>query len=133
MKVAIGQRTMPFGPVGELGIRLSSLNFSPYCFVEPDATKQFSARRNRFSLLAQNSGNAAWLSRRRQERRTAPAAKPGDGQMRTLSVFLAFAFVLAGASMAGFAESGLPGVGTFAYSGSSIVTSAHQTIVVAAR
>jgi hypothetical protein len=52
--------------------------------------------------------------------------------MRTLSIFLASSFVLAGASMAGSAESGLPGVGTFAYSGSPIVTSAQQAIVVAA-
>lgn len=53
--------------------------------------------------------------------------------MRSLSIFLAFAFVLAGASMAGSAESSLPGVGTFAYSGSPIVTSAQQAMVVAAR
>jgi len=53
--------------------------------------------------------------------------------MRTLSIILAFAFVLAGASMAGSADSGLPGVGTFAYSGSPIVASAAQAIVVAAR
>jgi len=53
--------------------------------------------------------------------------------MQTLSIFLAFAFVLAGASTAGSAESGLPSIGTFAYSGSSTVTSAHQATGVAAR
>jgi hypothetical protein len=53
--------------------------------------------------------------------------------MRTLSFILAFAFVVAGPSMAGSLESGLPGIGTFAYSGSPIVTSAPQAIVVAAR
>jgi hypothetical protein len=53
--------------------------------------------------------------------------------MRTLSFILAFAFVLAGPSMAGSSDSGLPGVGTFAYNGSPIVTSAPQAIVVAAR
>ena len=37
--------------------------------------------------------------------------------MRTLSFILAFAFVLAGPSMAGSSDSGLPGVGTFAYNG----------------
>ncbi len=57
----------------------------------------------------------------------------GDSQMRTLSFILAFAFVLAGASMAGSVDSRLPGIGTFAYSGSPIVTSAPQAIVVAAR
>ena len=35
--------------------------------------------------------------------------------MRAASFVLAFAFVLAGSSMAGSFESGLPGVGTFAY------------------
>jgi len=35
--------------------------------------------------------------------------------MRTLSFILAFAFVLAGPSMAGSSEQGLPGIGTFAY------------------
>ena len=53
--------------------------------------------------------------------------------MRTLSIILAFAFVIAGASMAGSADSGLPGVGTFAYTGSPIVASASQSLVVAAR
>ena len=53
--------------------------------------------------------------------------------MRTLSFILAFAFVVAGPSMAGSLESGLPGIGTFAYSGSPIVTSVPQAIVVAGR
>ena len=44
--------------------------------------------------------------------------------MRTLSFILAFAFVLAGPTLAGSPDSSLPGVGTFAYSGSPIVTSA---------
>ena len=57
----------------------------------------------------------------------------GDSQMRTLSIILAFAFVLAGQSTAGSRDSSLPGIGTFAYTGSPIVTAAPQTIVVAAR
>ena len=40
--------------------------------------------------------------------------------MRTLSFILAFAFVLAGPSMAGSPDSNLPGIGTFAYNGSPI-------------
>ena len=40
--------------------------------------------------------------------------------MRTLSFILAFAFVLAGPSMAGSSENTVPGVGTFAYNGSPI-------------
>jgi hypothetical protein len=53
--------------------------------------------------------------------------------MRTLSFILAFAFVLAGPSIAGSADNALPGIGTFAYNGSPIASSAHQAIVVAAR
>lgn len=53
--------------------------------------------------------------------------------MRTLSFILAFAFVVAGPSMAGTADNGLPGVGTFAYSGAPIVTPAPHAVVVAAR
>jgi hypothetical protein len=52
--------------------------------------------------------------------------------MRTLSFILAFAFVLAGPSMAGPSENRMPGIGTFAYNGSPIVA-APQAIVVAAR
>jgi len=52
--------------------------------------------------------------------------------MRTLSFILAFAFVLAGPSLAGSSDTSLPGVGTFAYTGSAIVTSA-PSVVVAAR
>ena len=53
--------------------------------------------------------------------------------MRTLCIILAFAFVLAGAPMAGSADSSLPGVGTFAYTGFPSVAPAPQAIVVAAR
>jgi hypothetical protein len=60
-------------------------------------------------------------------------AATGDSYMRTLSIILAFAFVLAGASVAGYADGGLPGVGTFVYSGSPIATSTPQAMMVAAR
>jgi hypothetical protein len=53
--------------------------------------------------------------------------------MRTLSFFLAFALVLAGPSIAGSTDSQLPGVGTFAYTGSPIAPAASQGMVVAAR
>ena len=53
--------------------------------------------------------------------------------MRTLSFSLAFAFVLSGPPMAGSPDRSLPGIGTFAYNGSPIVTTAPQAIVVAAR
>jgi hypothetical protein len=44
--------------------------------------------------------------------------------MRTLKYLLACAFVLAGSSMAGTVDGGLPGIGTFAYSGPSIASPA---------
>ena len=52
--------------------------------------------------------------------------------MRTFSFILAFASVLAVPSIAGSSETGLPGIGTFSYSGSPIVTSAPEAVVVAA-
>ena len=51
--------------------------------------------------------------------------------MRTMSFILAFAFVLAGSSMADSAEAGLPGVGTFSYNGSPVA--APNVMVVATR
>ena len=51
--------------------------------------------------------------------------------MRTASFILAFAFVIAGSSMAGSVESELPGVGTFSYNGTPVAPS--QTLVVAVR
>ncbi|WJR75256.1 hypothetical protein [Bradyrhizobium sp. NP1] len=50
--------------------------------------------------------------------------------MRTISFILAFAFVMVGPSLAGSSDTSLPGVGTFAYSGSPIATAAP--LVVAA-
>jgi len=40
--------------------------------------------------------------------------------MRTRSFILAFVFLLAGPSWAGFADPGLPGIGTFSYNGSAV-------------
>jgi len=51
--------------------------------------------------------------------------------MRTISFILAFAFVVAGSSMAGSPDSGLPGIGTFSYNGSPVA--APHVMVVAAR
>jgi hypothetical protein len=42
--------------------------------------------------------------------------------MRTISFILAFAFILAGPSMAGSSDGSLPGVGTFSYNGTSAPT-----------
>lgn len=53
--------------------------------------------------------------------------------MRTTSFILVFAFILAGPSMAGSSDQDLPGVGTFAYNGSPLVSPAVQPILVAAK
>jgi hypothetical protein len=53
--------------------------------------------------------------------------------MRTLSFVLALAFVLAGPSMAGSSDRGLPGVGTFSYNGSPLTTSVPHIVLVASR
>jgi hypothetical protein len=45
--------------------------------------------------------------------------------MRTISFILAFAFILAGPSMAGSSDSSLPGVGTFSYNASATVIAAN--------
>ena len=42
--------------------------------------------------------------------------------MRTFSFMLAFAFIVAGPTLAGSSDNGLPGIGTFAYNGSPVVT-----------
>jgi hypothetical protein len=52
--------------------------------------------------------------------------------MRTTSFILAFAFILAGPSMAGSSDQGLPGIGTFAYQGSPVAAPALPPMVVAA-
>ncbi|WP_375414065.1 hypothetical protein [uncultured Bradyrhizobium sp.] len=48
--------------------------------------------------------------------------------MRTISFILAFAFILAGPSMAGSSDASLPGVGTFSYSGSPVVSAAPAAV-----
>jgi hypothetical protein len=97
------------------------------------AMKQFSGATKPFSAFAQTSGNGGWLSVWQRTRRATPIANTGDSQMRTLGFILVCAFVLAGPSMAGSPDRGLPGIGTFVYSGSPIPASAPQAMVVAAR
>jgi hypothetical protein len=53
--------------------------------------------------------------------------------MKTLSIILAFVFVVAGSSLAGSSDTSPPGIGAFAYNGSPIVSSAPEAIVVAGR
>jgi hypothetical protein len=67
------------------------------------------------------------------KRRATPQARTGDRQMRTISFILAFAFILAGPSIAGSSDLSMPGIGTFAYSGAPIATTAPAAVLVAAR
>ena len=53
--------------------------------------------------------------------------------MRTISFILAFAFIMAGTSMAGSSDNGLPGIGTFSYNGSPVVPTTAQQMLVAAK
>jgi hypothetical protein len=48
--------------------------------------------------------------------------------MRALSYIIALVFVLTGPSMAGSADRDMPGVGTFTYCGSPIVTIAPDLV-----
>jgi hypothetical protein len=85
-----------------------------------------------FSILVQMCGNSITVT---GDNETAGNAGPttGDSQMRIFSFILAFAFVLAGPSMAGSADQSLPGVGTFAYYGSPVAAAASQPMLVAAK
>jgi hypothetical protein len=53
--------------------------------------------------------------------------------MRTISFILAFAFILAGPSIAGSSDTKLPGVGTFAYTGMPIAADAPRVALIASR
>jgi hypothetical protein len=48
--------------------------------------------------------------------------------MRALSYIIALVLLLTGPSLAGSADGGLPGVGTFTYNGSPIVSSGSTVI-----
>jgi hypothetical protein len=91
--------------------------------------KQFLRAKKPFFGFTQTSGNSLWLSIR--QRRGGQRCSPGDSQMRIFSFVLAFAFILAGPTLAGPSEAGLLGIGTFAYNGSPVISS--QVTVVAAR
>ena len=53
--------------------------------------------------------------------------------MRTATLMLACALLVAGPTMAGWPDRSLPGVGTFSYNGSPIATPAPHAVVVAVR
>jgi hypothetical protein len=97
------------------------------------ATKQFSRPTKPFLISTQNSGNGGWLLRSTTRTANSAGKKPETVKMRTLNYFiLAFAFLLAEPTLAGLVDTGLPGIGSFAYNGSPLVTS-EPVIVVATR
>ena len=49
--------------------------------------------------------------------------------MRTISFMLALAFILAGPSMAGSTDGNVPGIGTFAYTGSPAISAPAPMVV----
>jgi hypothetical protein len=53
--------------------------------------------------------------------------------MRSLSFMLALGFLMTGATLAGPSDSGPPGIGTFVYSGSQVLSAAPAVIVAARR
>jgi hypothetical protein len=102
-------------------------------FRPEEATKQFSTATKPFCIVgADVRKQPLAITGQRDGGRSRPRTT-GDSQMRTTSFILAFAFVLAGPSMAGSSDQNLPGVGTFAYQGSPVATAASQPMVVAAK
>jgi hypothetical protein len=97
------------------------------------ATKQFSRAMKPFPAFGADTWKQPLVTSLTAKTADSAGIQNGDSHMRTLSFILALAFVVAGASLAGSSEAGLPGVGTFAYSGSPIAASAAQAIVVAVR
>jgi hypothetical protein len=111
---------------------LKSLIFSENCFIRPRATKQISGLTKPFPVFGANIRKQRLVINCTTKTAGSAGSQTGDSQMRTLSFILAFAFILAGPSMAGSSDKGLPGIGTFAYNGSPVVA-APQALVVAAR
>jgi hypothetical protein len=108
------------------------LRFSANCFVGQLAKKQFCPATKPFPAFRADIRKHRLGISPTTKRRDSAAGDTGDSQMRTLSFILAFAFVLAGPSIAGSSDTPLPGIGTFAYNG-SLVVAAPQAMVVAAR
>jgi hypothetical protein len=103
----------------------------PDCVVGMGATKQFSRGTKPFSSWAADVPKPALAIHLSTTRR---AALPNwRRQMRTISFILAFAFILAGPSMAGSIEGNLPGIGTFAFTGSPVISAAAPMVVAYAR
>jgi hypothetical protein len=104
------------------------IDISQRLFRWTGATKQFPAGGNHFQLRRRTPETAHRYelaqSKRRQRR-----PNTGDSRMRSLSVFLALAFVLGGPTLAGTSDGGLPGIGTFGYQASPTLIAASALVV----
>lgn len=94
--------------------------------------KQFSCTTKPFSAFGADIRKQPTVNQGLDKTAGTPARMTGDSQMRTISFILAFAFILAGPSMAGSSDQDLPGIGTFSYNGSPVAAPAPQPMVVAA-
>jgi hypothetical protein len=106
--------------------------FLSQCFVETDATKQFSWAMKPFSASGADIRKQPLAIKPANETAGSAGSRTWRHPMWTVSFMLAFAFILAGPSMAGSSDHGLPGIGTFSYNGAPMI-SAPQALVVAAR
>jgi hypothetical protein len=102
------------------------LRFLSQCVVANLATKQFSLPTKPFSACGADVRKQRLVIKLPTQ--TAATAGSGDSQMRTFSFILAFAFVLAGPSMAGSPDR-LPAAGAFAY---NVTPAANAASVVLA-
>ena len=108
--------------------QLKSLEVIRNCFVDVQTTKQILTATKPFSACRAEPRKPGMIIKAPTNRRTAPKLCPETVKMRPLSFILAFAFVMAGPSLVGSSDSGLPGTGTFSYNGSPIVTSAPMVV-----
>ena len=108
------------------------IGFSKELFRPVRATKQFCCAAKPFFAFGVEVLKRRMVIKLATRSGGKPVDRPGDSQMRTLSFIIAFAFVIAGSSMAGSVDN-LPGIGTFAYTGSPVVPLASNPFIVAAR
>jgi hypothetical protein len=97
------------------------------------STKQMPAATKPFSAFGADIRKQRRVIKLPTKRRGTAGTDTGDSQMRTLSFILAFALILAGPTMAGSSDNGLPGIGAFSYDGSPATTSVPKPTLVAAK
>jgi len=112
-------------------LALKSLDFPRQCFVAT-CDETFLRRDETIFRFWRRCPETAVRYQTDNKRRKRRHLNVETVRMRTISIILAFAFVLAGPSIAGVSNNGLPGVGTFSYNGFPVVPAAPRTILLAA-